>query len=415
MSRWCQCLLLGAWMALTGGATAQPLPRDGDEMDGAALELLVMLPLPAPHFRPDGAYAGDYGEGPGRPARQRLAERLAREHGLQLREAWPMPLAGLDCYVMSLPVGGHRAAVLAALASDRRIAWAQPMQLYEARAAGHDDPLYAAQPAAAQWQLAELHRLATGRGARIAVIDSAIEALHPDLQGQLQQQLNFLAAPPPPNGERHGTAVAGIIAARADNGQGIAGVAPGARLLGLRACRETPVALTRCSSLSLAKALHHAIEQGVDIINLSVVGPPDRLLALLLDRALARGIAVVAALPEAGATADFPASHHGVLAVGMRPPLPAGAVLAPGLDVPSSVPPGQWQLVSGSSFAAAHVSGLLALLHEVGAGTDPFAAALVLGPARQVDGCASLRRQVGLRQGAAVAPPACTAALLSGL
>ena len=76
--------------------------------------------------------------------------------------------------------------------------------------------------AAAQWHLAELHQLASGRGTRVAVIDSGIDASHPDLAGQVAVNRNFvsgqaLAA------ERHGTAVAGIIAAKADNRMGIAG------------------------------------------------------------------------------------------------------------------------------------------------------------------------------------------------
>jgi subtilisin family serine protease len=62
----------------------------------------------------------------------------------------------------------------------------------------------------------------------VAVVDSGVDAEHPDLAGQLALRRNFVDAVPDA-AEAHGTAVAGIIAARADNGIGIAGVAPGAR------------------------------------------------------------------------------------------------------------------------------------------------------------------------------------------
>ena len=128
------------------------------------------------------------------------------------------------------------------------------MALFSARGAmaSHNDPLYAAEPAAAQWHLADLHRIATGRGVKIAVIDSGIEVGHPDLAGQILLSRNFVAGQSA-LAEQHGTGVAGIIAAKADNGIGIAGVAPGARLLALRACWQTPGG-TVCDTLSLAKA-----------------------------------------------------------------------------------------------------------------------------------------------------------------
>ncbi len=80
-----------------------------------------------------------------------------------------------------------------------------------------------------------MHKIATGRGIRVAVIDSGIQANHPDLAGQVIVNRNFVAGQAEV-AEDHGTGVAGIIAAKADNGVGIAGVAPDARLLGLRAC-----------------------------------------------------------------------------------------------------------------------------------------------------------------------------------
>ena len=391
----CRALRLLAllWAGLAAAAalaqTAVPLPAMSAPDEDALREVLVMLHLPKPHYRPDSSYASTYGDGVGLQARQRVAAALASLHRLEVLSEWPMPLAGVDCYVMRLPAADTREPeqVAQALTLDARVVWAQPVHVYRARAT-RDEPLYATQPAARQWRLAELHELASGRGVRVAVIDSGIEATHPDLAGQLLLNQNFVDGRPLV-GESHGTAVAGIIAARADNGLGIAGIAPQARLLGLRACWQGAGADTLCTSLGLAKALQAAVQHGAQVINLSLAGPDDRLLGLLLDQAMARGVAVVAAL--GGGRDRFPASHPGVLAVGGTPPLPAGALLAPGTDVPSTAPAGGWTLVSGSSFAAAHVSGLLALMRELDlGGSGQVRAALVTDAAGRIDACATL-------------------------
>lgn len=376
------------------------------QAEEAERQVLVMLQLPKAHYRPDGSYAGTYGEGVGRQSRQQVAQSLAQAHKLEMRSEWAMPLAGVDCFVMRLPEGDARTSVEAAraVAEDRRVAWAQPVGLYRAQGS-QQEPLYAAQPAARQWHLAELHKLATGRGVRVAIVDSGVEAQHPDLAGQVVFNENFVDDRPPP-AEGHGTAVAGIIAARADNGAGIAGIAPEARLLALRACWQAAQSQTLCTSLGLAKALYAAIQQGAHIINMSLGGPDDRLLALLLDQAQARGASVVAALPSSGGLhSQFPANHPGVLVVGSAPPLPAGAVIAPGRDVPSTAVGGGWAVVSGSSFAAAHAAGLLALVRELdGAhGTLALKTALVTAAQGRIDSCATLARHaVGRAQ-------ACTA------
>jgi hypothetical protein len=386
-------------LALLLACIAGPALAQAEE---AQREVLVMLQLPKAHYRPNGSYAGTYGEGVGQQSRQQVAQALARAHGLEMRSEWAMPLAGVDCFVMRLPEGDARAPVdvARAVAEDRRVAWAQPVSLYRGQAS-EQEPLYAAQPAAQQWHLAELHKLATGRGVRVAVVDSGVEERHPDLAGQVAFNANFVDDRPP-SAESHGTAVAGIIAARADNGAGIAGIAPQARLLALRACWQAPEAQTLCTSLGLAKALYAAIQHGAHIINMSLGGPDDRLLALLLDQAQARGATVVAAMPSSGG--PFPANHPGVVVVGSTLPLPAGAVLAPGRDVPTTAVGGGWALVSGSSFAAAHASGLLALVRELDGtrGALAMQAALVTAAQGRIDSCATLARHAGTRG------PACT-------
>ncbi|MEI4902441.1 S8 family serine peptidase, partial [Klebsiella pneumoniae] len=91
-------------------------------------------------------------------------------------------------------------------------------------------PLFPFQPAAHAWRLSDLHEISTGRSVRVAVVDSMVDLAHPGLAGQVVVSENFVSGRPGV-AEQHGTGVAGIIAARADNGVGIAGVAPQARLM----------------------------------------------------------------------------------------------------------------------------------------------------------------------------------------
>jgi subtilisin family serine protease len=332
----------------------------------AAHQVLVMLRMPPPHFRAGADYGGGYGAGdPGRPARRRIAQDLAREHGLRIVDDWPMPVIGVDCYVMEGPLDAQ-AALLSMLARDPRVAWAQPVNLFQGMGgpAPAGDPLYPLQPDARFWHAAELQRASTGRAVAVAVVDSGVDVRHPDLEHQVERSENFVDRGDPPP-EAHGTAVAGIIAARPGNGLGIAGLAPGARLMALRACWESGGSGARCSSFTLAKALNYAILHDARVINLSLSGPPDRLLRTLVETATGRGATVVGAVDDSRPD-GFPAAVPGVLAVAMPGTAAhAGTLQAPGADVPTCLPGARWGFVSGNSYAAAHLSGLVALLAQL--------------------------------------------------
>jgi hypothetical protein len=381
-----------------------------DDAEDARQQILVLLKLPPEHFRPDVAYSSGYGADMGRASRRALASRLAREHGLVMVTGWPMPLLGVDCYVMKIPPGRSPDRtpdqLAEALSRDVRVAGAQPMNIFRTHAResnpalGHNDPLYRLQPAARVWRLAELHELATGRGVSVAVVDSGVEQAHPDLAGQVSVAENFVEGQTYAV-EQHGTAVAGIIGARADNGVGITGIAPQATLMALRACWQKSAEETLCTSLSLAKALHFAITHKAAVVNVSLSGPQDRLLGQLIELALSRGITVVAAADPASPDGGFPASHAGVWAVTDHASgQGAHVLLAPGQDTPTTAPGGGWQMVSGSSYAAAHVAGLAALLHELGGaqGAVPIHQVLVQLASGDIDTCATLMRVVGPRE-----------------
>jgi subtilisin family serine protease len=363
-------------------------PALGEEGPPAERQIMVMLRLAPPHLRAGGDYGGGYGDDAARGARGRIAARLAKAHSLMLMDNWPMPMLGVDCFIMTVPDARSTEDAAAEIAHDPAVAWSEPVALYDAQATGHDDALFAAQPAAKQWQLATLHGRVTGKGVPVAVIDSGVDGTHPDLVGQVAVSRNF--AQSTAAAEAHGTAVAGVIAARADNRVGIVGVAPGARILALRACWPRGER-TVCDSLSLAKAIQFAIERKAPVINMSLAGPPGRLLTGLLRIGLDRGLTVVAAYDPALAQGGFPASMPGVIAVDDKDDSAAlrSVYTAPGRDIPAPQPGGRWSLVDGSSFSAAHVSGLFALLRE------EHGARLRLVSSRQGGGeiniCATLR------------------------
>ena len=394
MPRLRRALMLAAvvWLAAFGAAWA----KDTEPATRPEQQVLILLRLPPTHFRPNANYSDSYGDGASRAARKRIAGRIARDHGLQLLTGWPMPLLGLDCFVLRVPQGQSPEQVAQALNRDRAVEWSEPMHVYAAQAGPPNDPLYRAQPVVREWRLDQLRELATGRNVRVAVIDSAVDAGQPDLMGQVATRQDFTSGRPG-SAETHGTGVAGVIAAVADNQIGIVGVAPGARLMALRACWErdtgAPGGPTVCDTLSLAKAVHFAVDQRAQVINMSLAGPPDLLLGRLIDTALARGIVVVGAADPALARGGFPASHPGVVAVAVSGGGGAhGTFAAPGRNVPTTQPGARYGLVNGSSYAAAHVSGLFALMRERSPrGGKPLTLVTADGNGA-IDACATLAR-----------------------
>jgi subtilisin family serine protease len=169
-----------------------------------------------------------------------------------------------------------------------------------------------------------------------------------------------------------------VIAARANNHEGIVGIAPEAELIALKACWETTPGRDRaeCNSFTLAKALAAALALHADVVNLSLVGPDDGLLTLLVKQGLREGIVFVGAVAPGdggGEVAGFPAGIEGVLAVDRAErSLPAnGTLRAPGEDILTLTAGGRYDFVSGSSVAAAQVTGVVALLLSRERGLTP--------------------------------------------
>jgi len=391
------------WLAAMPDAMAVQLTQGVHaQVERSERQLLVMLRVPPQHLRPDADYGGTYRSSAGREARQRIARQIAKAHGLRLIDDWPMPALGLDCFVMEADDTATRERVVQQLAADPRIELAQPMQVFHALASG--DPLSATQPAVVDWHLRELHALGTGRNVKVAIVDTGVEVRHPDLRGRDIVTRNFVDAGAVP-AEAHGTQVTGIIGAGSDDGVGITGVAPQAHLLALRACWPGHATDTEavCSSFTLAKALQFVVDSHVQVLNLSLTGPRDPLLARLLDVATAQRIVIVAAVDAHGPGGGFPASHRDVMAVTGEdgPRLPPTALLAPDHGIPATTTGGGWTLVSGTSYAAAQVSGLVALLRELAPKASPDQLRAALAPAglgfaprrpERIDACAAVAR-----------------------
>lgn len=292
------------------------------------------------------------------------ARSLASSYKLREVSGWPIALLGVHCVVYAIDPGADRETLLERLRRDRRVESAQPMNSFETLASGTNDPYRTLQRNLDAMNVGAAHRWSRGEGVRIGIVDTGIDVAHPELKGRIAGYRDFVSSTRTITPERHGTAVAGIIGAADDNALGIVGVAPASELYAFRACWHEPArAEAYCNTLTLAKALVAALENAVDIVNLSLGGPADPLLTRLVNATLERGIIVVGAAPQR-AEQRFPTSIAGVVTVDAEgASSSADATLyAPGQDVLTLAPNGSYEFLSGSSLAAASVSGGIALM-----------------------------------------------------
>ena len=219
-------------------------------------------------------------------------------------------------------------------------------------------------------KMLDVHRMVRGANVPIAVIDSEIDFTHPDLVGVVAQRFSAVGgAPEKPH--PHGTGMAGAMAAR----QRILGTAPAARLLAVHAFSSN-AAKAESTTFNILKGIDWAVGQGARVINMSFAGPKDPSLQRSLKLAYDKGIVLVAAAGNAGAKSPplFPGADPLVIAVtatDVDDKLFTGAnrgkyisVAAPGVDILVPAPENAYQLTTGTSVAAAEVSGIVALLLE---------------------------------------------------
>jgi subtilisin family serine protease len=314
-----------------------------------------------------GPYAGPAGYAITGTARSQAAA-LAADYSLRTVAAWPIARLHLYCVVFEATAAENLAELLARLAKDARVKLAQPLEQFQTSSAAYNDPYLSLQRGFETIDAVEAHQWSRGAGVRVAVIDTGVDLGHPDLRGRIAVARNFVDTDMVRfSRDRHGTEMAGIIAAQANNHIGIVGVAPDVRLIVVKACWETDVNSdqARCNSFTLAKALAAAEDLHADVVNLSLVGPPDPLLTLLIEHASHAGIIFVGAVGPDGGTARFPVRTTGVIPVAMAgDPGNAApdALRAPGSDILTLTSQGHYTFVSGTSVAVAHVTGVVALL-----------------------------------------------------
>lgn len=327
-----------------------------------------------------------------------------------LIESRRFELAGVTIARIRINDGRNVRAVLMEMALDPRITSAQPNYTYELqqepRPAGGSTgvsvtsqpslvlspvrPKETPAPAAGRerqqqyvvekLRLDDVHKIARGAAIKVAVIDSAADLSHAELQGVVVNAFDALDGEAPLQPHAHGTAMAAAILAQAR----LQGVAPAARLLAARAFSGTagPAAASG-TTFHILTSLDWSAGQGARVFNLSFAGPQDRLLSRSLAGAKARGIVAVAAAGNGGAKAAplYPGADPNVIAVTAtdaddKPFAQANrgdyvAVAAPGVDVLAAEPQGRYAFSSGTSIAAAHVSGLVALVLEKRPDLDP--------------------------------------------
>ncbi|MGH8613090.1 MAG: S8 family peptidase [Gammaproteobacteria bacterium] len=302
----------------------------------------------------------------------RIATRLAEDYRLYQVAAWPIRALGVHCVAYEIASDQSIERVLESVSRDKRVDSVQRMQRFRVLS----DPYFRLQTALQSMHVEAAQRWATGRNVTVAIIDTGADFNHPDLRGQITERQDFVEDDPAAFvNDIHGTAVAGVIAALADNGQGIVGIAPDAKLMALKACwPEKPASLEAvCDSLTLAKALDAAVRLKPAILNLSLTGPFDSLLARLINKAIEQHIIIVVAdAKQTDLASGFPASMANVVPVRLaheqrstKPATRPTWIVAPGSEVLTTFPQGTYNFISGSSFAAAHVSGVIALLLEL--------------------------------------------------
>ncbi len=299
-----------------------------------------------------------------------IAARLASQYNVTAEPGEVIPLLDGALVRLRLPANRSLESLLAALSIDPDVELAQPNYDYSV-SKGKTSPKTVPQYAGETIRLEEAHRLARGNGVMIAVIDTAIEGAHPELVGTIAGIFDAVADGPS-LAEPHGTEIAGILVAHA----ALTGVAPAAKLLSVRAFRGGKASPAQSTSLQLLKGINWAFASGAKIMNMSFTGPMDPLLERIIKAAAEKGVIFIAAAGNNGPKGApvYPAAYPEVIAVtatdekdklyGQANRGDYISVAAPGVDIIAPALRGSYELSSGTSMAAAHVSGVVALLLE---------------------------------------------------
>jgi len=299
---------------------------------------------------------------------------LARRFGLTAIAAQSSALTGGTLYHFRVAAGRPVADVIRAIEAER-VGVAQPNYVYrlnrdEDAAAPSAETVIPEQYVATKLRLDEAHKMATGKNVLVAIIDSAIDTKHPDLANAIVQSFNAAGKADKPH--PHGTGMVGAVAAHGR----LTGVAPDARVLAVDAFSMAGQQSAQATTQNIIAGLEWALAKGARVINMSFAGPYDPMLSLALKKAHEKGAVLIAAMGNKGPKSPplYPAADPNVIAVTATDENdalytganrgPHVAVATPGVDVLADAPNAAYQMTTGTSVAAAHASGVAALLIE---------------------------------------------------
>jgi len=412
--------VLGALLAMMSACSAAPVRVDsralGEQASLSSDRFIIVAVdnVPAAYV----AHAGgtprgydavaDYGA----TARARQAlHAVERDYGLREVNAWPIGPLQIHCAVLEIPAGANRGQLLAALSKDTRVKLTQPLQTFATRTEDYNDPYVGLQRGFQQMDVADAHPWSRGEGVKVAIIDTGVDIQHPDLRDRVAAAVNFVDADDGQfRRDRHGTEMAGVIAAVANNREGIVGIAPNARLLVFKACWQALSGedAAHCNSFTLARALTAAFDAHAQVINLSLAGPDDRLLSDLIREGQHRGVLFVGAAADTAGVETGLLHQAGVIEVASADshPLNDSVLYAPGREILTLLPGGHYDFASGASIATAQVSGVVALMLAKNPGLSAASAYRLLrdtsssvqtadGGVRGIDACAAVVTLVG--------------------
>jgi subtilisin family serine protease len=345
-----------------------------------------------------------------RNAPPRAVAGLLARHGLTQLERRSFALTGSTVVLARVPDLRSVRVTLSRLGGEAVLRAGQPNYLYEGSRSSRANVTAAVSPGTAfgdsaqyalgKLRLNEAHALANGDRIVIAVIDSGIDGGHPELRGVVVGSYDVLGKAEKPH--PHGTGIAGVIAAHAR----LVGAAPAARILAIRAFGNHGVR-SAATTFAILKSLDHAASHRARVVNMSFTGPADPGLARQLAATARKGIVLVAAAGNFGADAppQYPAADPNVIAVSATDANdqrftasnggPHITVAAPGVDILVPAPDGGYQLASGTSYAAAHVSGVVALVLQRAPGLSPAGVRRILESTAQDLGPRGKDRQFG--------------------